>query len=111
MLRRWSGRDTVQGIRVLLAEDDPACQRVTVALLQSMGAIVHTADNGVEALKTLAAEDLDVILMDVFMPFLDGIQTTRRIRAMNGAKGSIPIIALTAHAAPEQSDTYSGICW
>ena len=49
MLRRWSGRDTVQGMRVLLAEDDPACQRVTVALLQSMGAIVVTG--GVEALK------------------------------------------------------------
>ncbi|NQZ56043.1 MAG: response regulator [Lentisphaeraceae bacterium] len=81
-------------LRILMAEDNPLNQRFQRAILERMGHIVIIAENGREALSTLEAENFDLILMDVQMPVLSGIETTYCIRALGI---SIPIIGLTAN--------------
>jgi PAS domain S-box-containing protein len=81
--------------RVLLVEDNIINQQVGQATLGRMGARVDTASNGLEALHMVGQFSYDVILMDINMPELDGLETTRRLRA-RGFK--TPIIALTANA-------------
>jgi PAS domain S-box-containing protein len=86
-------------LRVLLAEDSAVNQRLAVALLETRGHSVATAENGEEALATLALERFDAILMDVQMPVMDGFEATARIRQAETETGErIPIIAVTAHA-------------
>ena len=86
-------------LRVLLAEDNPVNRRVATLLLEKQGHSVTTAHDGTAALIALVGQDFDVILMDVQMPGMDGMQATAVIRAREAITGShIPIIALTAHA-------------
>jgi CheY-like chemotaxis protein len=88
-------------LRVLLAEDNPVNRCVATLLLekQKQGHSVTTAHDGTAALIALVGQDFDVILMDVQMPGMDGMQATAVIRAREAITGShIPIIALTAHA-------------
>jgi hypothetical protein len=88
-----------QVLRILLAEDNPVNQRVAARLLEKRGHQVALAANGREALAWLDRERFDLILMDVQMPELDGIETTAVIREREQREGGrIPIIALTAHA-------------
>jgi PAS domain S-box-containing protein len=92
-------RKTARGYRVLLAEDNPVNQRLTVSLLEKKGHTVAVAGNGREALALLEQQPFDVILMDVQMPELDGFEATAAIREKEQAEGGhIPIVALTAHA-------------
>jgi signal transduction histidine kinase/CheY-like chemotaxis protein/HPt (histidine-containing phosphotransfer) domain-containing protein len=84
-------------VSVLLAEDNPVNQLVVTTILQKRGFKVTVAANGVEALAALDRERADIVLMDVQMPEMDGIETARRIR-QNPAWSGIPIIAMTAHA-------------
>ena len=92
-----------RGLRLLLAEDNPANQRVAVMLLAKLGYAVEVAANGQIALARLGAQEFDAVLMDCQMPLLDGYETTRRIRAgtLAGVNARVPIIALTAYARPE----------
>jgi CheY-like chemotaxis protein len=86
-------------LRVLLAEDTPINQNVAKAMLATFGHTVAIANNGVEALSALDEEEFDVILMDVQMPEMDGVEATRIIRERERETGEhIPIIAMTAHA-------------
>jgi signal transduction histidine kinase/ligand-binding sensor domain-containing protein/ActR/RegA family two-component response regulator len=86
-------------LRILLAEDNAVNQRVAARLLEKRGHRVALAGNGREALEWLDREQFDVILMDVQMPELDGIETTAIIREREKGSGNrVPIIALTAHA-------------
>ena len=71
-------------------------------MLEAAGHNVVVVSNGAQALDALAASEFDVVLMDMEMPEMDGIDATRRIRAFDGPVRSIPIVALTAHAMPEQ---------
>ncbi len=93
-------------IRVLLAEDNPVNQRVMIALLAKSGVRVDVAGNGVEAIEAVRSRPYDLILMDIQMPELDGVQAARRIRELEGEMGHIPIIAVTAHAMKGDREKY-----
>jgi PAS domain S-box-containing protein len=86
-----------RSVTVLLAEDNEFNREVATILLQDAGASVDAAPNGHAALEKLATGSYDVVLMDMQMPVLDGIATTRAIRA-NPALAGLPIIAMTANA-------------
>ncbi|MEJ2202215.1 MAG: ATP-binding protein, partial [Desulfuromonadaceae bacterium] len=85
---------------ILLAEDNFVNQRLAAKILEQAGHRVRLANNGAEALLALEREDCDLVLLDVQMPELDGLETTRIIRdgSIEGIDPNIPIIALTAHA-------------
>ncbi len=86
-------------LRVLLAEDNAVNQLVAVRLLEKHGHEVTLARNGREAVECVARHELDLVLMDLEMPELDGIEATRLIRQSESARQSrLPIIAMTAHA-------------
>ncbi len=89
--------------RILLAEDDEVTQFAVRKLLEKVGYTVVPACNGKEALDLLYAEDFDVLVMDVQMPVMSGIEATRLIRTSTdlGPKQNIPIVALTAYAMPD----------
>ncbi len=91
-------------INILVAEDNPLNQRVVLALLESFGHIATTVGNGLEAVAAHAKGKYDMILMDVRMPKMSGIEATREIRAMAGEKGAIPIVALTADALSQHGE-------
>ncbi|MGC8660144.1 MAG: response regulator, partial [Desulfomonilaceae bacterium] len=86
-------------LKILLAEDNPVNQRLTIRLLEKVGHAVRLAKSGKEALEAIAHEKFDAVLMDIQMPELDGLAATRIIReAEKDTASHIPIIALTAHA-------------
>ncbi len=90
---------TTRSLRVLLAEDNPINQRVALGMLEILGHQTTLATNGQEVLDALERQSFDVILMDVQMPNMDGITTTKLIREREQTSTSrVPIIALTAHA-------------
>jgi signal transduction histidine kinase/DNA-binding response OmpR family regulator len=84
--------------RILLAEDNAVNKLLASTILQKVGHQVEVASNGLEVLEALQREHFDLILMDVQMPVLDGLEATARIRAMESPDRDIPIVALTAHA-------------
>lgn len=89
----------LKGIQVLLAEDSPDGAVLVSRILSRAEAYVSIATNGFEVLELIKGQRFDVILMDVQMPGMDGLEATRVLRD-NGVK--IPILALTAHALPEE---------
>jgi signal transduction histidine kinase/CheY-like chemotaxis protein/HPt (histidine-containing phosphotransfer) domain-containing protein len=85
------------GARVLVVEDNALNQRLAKELLAALGAHVTVAANGLEAVAAVEGGAFDAVLMDVEMPQLDGLEATRRIRALPSG-GGVPVIAMTAHA-------------
>ncbi|MFZ5810563.1 MAG: response regulator [Thermodesulfobacteriota bacterium] len=96
---RESGR-MFSGITVLVAEDDPNNRQVAFEVLREAGITVHMAEDGRQAVEIAGRERLDLILMDVSMPGMDGYETVREIRALPGGR-DVPIVAMTAHAMAE----------
>ncbi|WP_051307074.1 response regulator [Desulfomicrobium escambiense] len=92
--------DRVRGTRILLVDDNLFNQQVAGELLEQAGMVVEIASNGFSALEMAAANDYDLIFMDIQMPDLDGLEVTRRIRQMHEA-AHLPIVAMTAHALAE----------
>jgi CheY-like chemotaxis protein len=88
----------LDGIRALVADDTPDNRLLLRRILGYAGATVETVDNGAEAIATAASTLFDVVLMDIQMPQMDGLEATRRLREI-GYRG--PVIALTAHAMKE----------
>ena len=89
--------DDAAGARVLVVEDNPANLMLVRAVLQRAGYRTAEARSGEEALQHLAASKPDLILMDIQLPGLDGLELTRRLKA-DPATTAIPVVALTAHA-------------
>ena len=88
---------------ILLVEDEPINREIGVDLLQSAGLAVDTAENGIAALDLVKNKKFDLILMDIQMPEMDGLDATRQIRALpDGA--NLPIIALTANAFSDDKE-------
>ena len=92
-------QEEVETARILVVEDNMVNRKLAVALVQKWGFFALVATDGQEALAILARERVDLILMDVQMPVMDGLEATRKIRGQEAESGGhLPIIALTAHA-------------
>jgi signal transduction histidine kinase/ActR/RegA family two-component response regulator len=91
-------RATGQRRRVLVAEDNPVNQRLAVHELSKLECVVDVAANGREAVEMARRLPYDCVFMDCEMPEVDGYEATGQIRALSGAAGLVPVIALTAHA-------------
>ena len=88
-------------VRILLAEDNRINQMLAEALLGKLGLATECVANGREAVEAVQNDNFALVLMDVNMPLMDGLQATREIRALDGQKAAIPIIAMTASAMDE----------
>ncbi len=92
---------TLSGVRILLAEDNPTNQLVAAQMLENLGASVTLARDGAEALEIAEQDDFDVMLIDIEMPRVGGIDVMRRIRQTSAPRAETPMIALTAYVMRE----------
>ncbi len=98
--RALPAAEALPGLRVLLAEDNVFNQKVAQMTLARFGCRVDTVANGAEAVRLAREAPYDVILMDCQMPEVDGYAATGLIRQLTGSAGTVPIVAMTAHAMP-----------
>ncbi len=92
------------GLRVLLAEDNPTNQMVAFQMLRALNAEVMVCSDGVEALERFEVEEFDLVVVDIEMPRLSGLDVIRAIRARGDARAQVPIVALTAYAMREHRE-------
>jgi PAS domain S-box-containing protein len=102
ILNRFAGRNA----RILLTEDNTTNQMVALGILKKLNLHADLAENGMVALNALKTTSYDLILMDIQMPEMDGIEATHRIRKSKSAYSQIPIIAMTAHAMQGDKDRF-----
>jgi len=99
----------VSRLRILLAEDHPINQKLSLLVLEGLGAAADTAEDGLQVMTAVARQDYDVILMDCNMPELDGYEATRKVRQLEESRGISRkkrtwIVALTANALAEDRE-------
>jgi len=94
---------------ILIVDDNATNRVVAQALCEMFGCSSETAEDGIEALEAVQARPFDLILMDIKMPRMDGVQATQAIRALTGPERNIPIVALTANADPDDAKHYLSI--
>ncbi len=93
-------------LRVLVVEDNAINQRVVQGMLSRLGCEIEQASNGCDGVQKARETAFDVILMDISMPVLDGLEATEQIRSLPGASQHARILALTAHALPAERDRF-----
>jgi CheY-like chemotaxis protein len=91
-------------LRILLAEDNVVNQKLAMRLLQQMGYRADLASNGIEAVESVQRQTYDVVLMDVQMPEMDGLEASRRINAQWPSGKRPRIVAMTANAMQSDRD-------
>ena len=94
---------------ILIVDDNATNRVVAQALCEMFGCTSETAEDGVEAVEAVQERRFDLILMDIKMPRMDGVQATAAIRALTGPARGIPIVALTANADPDDAKKYLAI--
>jgi two-component system sensor histidine kinase/response regulator len=103
VVTRHTVREARRQLKLLLAEDNPINQEVAAAMLRKRGHQVDVVGNGREAVDAVARERYDLVLMDIQMPELDGLEATQAIRASPSGTG-LRIVAITAHASPADKE-------
>jgi signal transduction histidine kinase/FixJ family two-component response regulator len=103
-LDRWMAS---RPLRILVAEDNAVNQHMIRAILSKLDHTIEIAKDGQCAIECLNAGDFDLILMDIRMPVMDGLEATASIRAKDGSKSNIPIIALTADISAGNINEYT----
>jgi len=99
--------DAARALDVLLVEDLEINRQVAIGFLEEAGHRVTTAETGRDAIARASAQDFDLILMDIALPDISGIEATRAIRALSdGLRSSVPILALTANVFPDDQARY-----
>ena len=94
---------------ILIVDDNATNRVVAQALCEMFGCTSECAEDGVEAVEAVQSRRFDLVLMDIKMPRMDGVQATQAIRALPGPEKSVPIIALTANADPDDAKHYVSI--
>jgi CheY-like chemotaxis protein len=103
--RAYSLGQAEKKLRVLMAEDNPVNQKLTAKILEKRGHQVVVVGDGREALAALEKETFDVVLMDMQMPEMDGLEATAAIRKKEQSTGAhVPIVAMTANAMPSDQE-------
>ena len=103
-MRKYVG---LENKKILVVEDVELNQHLARHIMESWGCVVEIAENGSLAVEKVRATDYDLVLMDIQMPVMDGMEATRQIRKLNdGLKAAVPIVALTANAMKAERDNY-----
>lgn len=98
--------DSTEPLKILLVEDNQVNQLIATAMLATQGYLIDVAENGIEGVKAVINGDYDIVLVDTQMPEMNGVEATHEIRALDGDKSSVPIIAVSAHAMYGDRETY-----
>ena len=96
-------------LRILVADDNSVNLAVARAVLEAIGADIVTAHDGGQALERLRESAFDLVLMDVHMPVMDGVEAVRRLRAGEAGRVDMPVIALTADAGTGEQERLTAL--
>jgi CheY-like chemotaxis protein/HPt (histidine-containing phosphotransfer) domain-containing protein len=99
-----SAGSDLSGLRILLAEDNPTNQMVASQMLRALNAEVMVCSDGIEALERFETTEVDLVVVDIEMPRMSGLDVVRAIRSRGDARASVPIVALTAYAMREHRE-------